>query len=679
MPARKQTALAIVFGWYAALFGAGFLAADGPSDNIPQNVRPVPPAGIVVPDAVRRELTEAADALQSEIDRLRGSLAERPAMSKLLPDIEIFSKAVRDALEHNELFHEREFEVARRLLQTGMERAGQLAAGQAPWTTARGLVVRGYRSTIDDSVQPYGLIVPESYDEHGTHQHRLDAWFHGRGETLSELNFVDQRMQSLGEFTPPHAFVLHLYGRYCNANKFAGEIDLFEALADVQRQYRIDENRLVVRGFSMGGAACWQFATHYASRWAAAAPGAGFAETPDFLKVFQNEHVSPPAYEQQLWHWYDCTDWAANLSNCPTVAYSGEDDRQKQAADIMAKAMAAEGIELTHLIGPKTGHSYHPETKAEINRRIDAIVAVGRNPAPRRVRFTTWTTRYPNMFWVRVDGLETHWQRADVVAEIVDDATIHVATNNITALTLDMPSGLCPLAMTKRPKVVIDGAPLEAPGVKSDRSWAAHFAKRGDQWEVIAAPDRTTLRKRPGLQGPIDDAFMDSFLIVRPTGPAQNPQVAKWIEAELAHAIDHWRKQFRGRPRVKDDREITPADIAAHHLVLFGDPASNRVLAQVAERLPIKWRADAIDVGGQRFSASQHAPVMIYPNPMNADRYIVLNSGFTFREYDYLNNARQVAKLPDYAVFDIHAPTTSQSPGRVVTAGFFGENWELKP
>jgi len=32
----------------------------------------------------------------------------------------------------------------------------------------------------------------------------------------------------------------------------------------------------VVRGFSMGGAACWNFAVHYPGLWAAAAPGALF-------------------------------------------------------------------------------------------------------------------------------------------------------------------------------------------------------------------------------------------------------------------------------------------------------------------------------------------------------------------------------------------------------------------
>ena len=53
----------------------------------------------------------------------------------------------------------------------------------------------------------------------------------------------------------------------------------------------------------------------------------------------------------------------------------------------------------------------------------------------------------------------------------------------------------------------------------------------------------------------------------------------------------------------------------------------------------------------------------------------MLNSGFTFREYDYLNNARQVPKLPDFAVVDVDVPMSSRSPGGIVTAGFFNEDW----
>ena len=139
---------------------------------------------------------------------------------------------------------------------------------------SRAVRVHAYVSKIDGSLQPYRIIVPPGFDAASERPHRLDFWCHGRGETLSELNFISQT--SWGEFTPPDAFVVHLYGRYCNANKLAGEIDLLEALTDVKRRYPIDDDRIVVRGFSMGGAACWQFAVHYPGLFAAAAPVPAF-------------------------------------------------------------------------------------------------------------------------------------------------------------------------------------------------------------------------------------------------------------------------------------------------------------------------------------------------------------------------------------------------------------------
>ncbi len=145
--------------------------------------------------------------------------------------------------------------------------------------------MRGYLSKIDQSVQPYGLVVPPSYSPNAPHRWRLDTWFHGRDETLTQVNFLTARRRSAGEFTPRDTIVLHLYGRYCNASKFAGEVDLFEALDAVKRNYPIDENRILDRGFSMGGASVWHFAAHYPGLWAAASPGAGFAESAQYLKI----------------------------------------------------------------------------------------------------------------------------------------------------------------------------------------------------------------------------------------------------------------------------------------------------------------------------------------------------------------------------------------------------------
>jgi hypothetical protein len=427
----------------------------------------------------------------------------------------------------------------------------------------------------------------------------------------------------------------------------------------------------------MGGAACWQFATHHPGLWAAAAPGAGFSETADFLKVFRNEKAPPTEWEQKLWHWYDSIDYAGNLLHCPTVAYSGEIDGQKQAADQMTAALRSEGIELVHIIGPNTRHSYHPQAKQEISRRIDAIAAVGRIPLPRRVRFTTWTLRYNRMAWLQLDGLDRHWERARVEAEIAGPSRVTLTTHNVSALTLAMPVGLCPLEGDRRPALSIDGQKLTGAPVMSDRSWTTHLRKHGSRWSVVPTNEDGLLRKRPGLQGPIDDAFMDRFLMVRPSGTPMGERAGAWAAGEMAHAVEHWRRQFRGEAPVKEDTAVTEEEIATSNLVLWGDPKSNRLLARIAPMLPIRWDERGVHVGGQSFPVDHHVPVLIYPNPLNPKRYVVVNSGFTFREYDYLNNARQTAKLPDWAVVDIREPPSSRWPGRIATAGFFGERWEL--
>ncbi len=537
---------------------AGLVRADGPADNVAERVRPVPPKGIAISDTDRSALKAGVEALGKEIDSLRGVLKGKPDLLGLLPDVQIYHNAVRYALAHDEFYRPREISVARNLLAQGQERARQLREGHAPWNAATGLVVRGYVSKIDGSVQPYGLVVPASFRPDPSHRFRLDVWCHGRGENLSELSFIDGRQTSRGEFTPPNAFVVHPYGRYCNANKFAGEIDLFEALDDIKKHYPIDEDRLVMRGFSMGGAACWQFAVHYPGMWAAAAPGAGFSETADFLKVFQRETVQPTWYEKKLWHLYDCTDYAINLFNCPTVAYSGERDSQKQAADMMAKALKEEGIEMAHIIGAKAGHQYTPEARTEINRRIDQIVKVGRDTRPAEVHFTTWTLRYNRSHWVKIDGLEQHWERARVDANLAGSLQARadsvlgigtapkVTTKNVSALTLTFPPGGCDWDIRTKPTVAIDEDSIEAPKPLSDRSWTVHFRKVDGHWKSVPTDDDGTLRKRHGLQGPIDDAFMDGFVMVRPTGSALNDKVGKWAAAEMNHAVDHWRRQFRG-------------------------------------------------------------------------------------------------------------------------------------
>ncbi|MDR3634190.1 MAG: prolyl oligopeptidase family serine peptidase [Isosphaeraceae bacterium] len=649
------------------------LQADGPADNVPSAVRRVPKLGIEVPPQEREELKTGLDKLGTA---LRGLETSRdPKIQRLLGDVRIYSKAVHDALEYQEFFAPAEIAKANELLKEGLERAEALKGNSAPWAEKTGLVVRGYVSKLDDSVQPYGLVIPESYSPKGPRV-RLDVWFHGRGETLSEVNFLDERRKQAGPITPEDTIVLHPYGRYCNAFKFAGEVDVLEAIEDVRKRYHIDDDRIAVRGFSMGGAACWQFAVHYGDRWFAANPGAGFSETPRFLKVFQHEDLKPTWYEQKLWHLYDCTDTAVNIYQCPTIAYSGELDSQKQAAEVMAEAVAAEGLTLRHVIGPQTKHAIHPESKREIETDMSSLARRGRIRTPAKVHFATYTLRYNRANWVTLDALGEHWAKARVSGSLTPRGP-EIVTENVEALTLDFEPGAFTPEPGAAPRVTVDGTTVEGPRPRSDDSWRCELHREGKTWKL--GPPSEGLRKRHGLQGPIDDAFMDTFLVVRPTGDTSNGSFGSWSKQERERAVEHWRRHFRGQARVKDDTAVTDADIASANLVLWGDPASNAVLRRIADRLPITWDRDHIKAGDRQYASAHHALAMVYPNPLNPNRYVVLNSGFTFREYDYLNNARQTPKLPDWAVIDLRTPPDARFPGKVVDAGFFGERWELKP
>ena len=180
---------------------------------------------------------------------------------------------------------------------------------------------------------------------------------------------------------------------------------------------------------------------------------------------------------------------------------------------------------------------------------------------------------------------------------------------------------------------------------------------------------------------------MNSFVFVRPTGKPLNDKLANWVQGELAHATKMWRDIFRGDAPVKDDTAVTDEDIASKNFILWGDPSSNRLLAKMLKRLPLKWTAKELIFKGQTYDAAHHAPILIFPNPLNPQRYVVLNSGFTFAHEGAASNAKQTPKLPDYAVLSLDGADEpskvlrragSSAPSHnIVQAGFFDESWQI--
>ncbi len=646
--------------------------ANAPASSPAQNRQPkqLPPPGVAIPEKDRAELAAGVEELGKAIAELKHS--KLPGSSgALIPDVEIFHKAVDWPLRYNEFYNVKDVGTARALLKEGMARAAALREGKAPWTTATGSVVRGYRSTIDGSVQPYGVVVPASWSGPDDKKPRATwIWNHGRGENLTELSFINGAMKGKGEFSPDDTFVVHPYGRYCNATKFAGEMDVFEALAAAERAYPVDQSRLVNAGFSMGGASAWHLGVHHAGLWAVSHAGAGFAETAEYAGVFSAGKTPPPWWEQILWRWYDATVCVANFTNSPMLAYHGSEDKQGQSTVIMKRFAEKDGGDITEFVGPGVAHKYEPNTKKEIAAKIAGLLADGARKATTKGRIILFAPMQdPAVGPFTIHRLEKTWERGELDFESDLTSAFKVQTKNIADFSYR--------TSQKTTHVIVDGESLQAVAAAGSPQTYA-FQKEGGKWRIL--PDPVAQRagtKSDGVTGPIDHAFMSSFVFVKPTGAPLTPALGAWTKRELDHAIAQWRGIFRGDAPVVDDTRLSNDQIKSSNLVLWGDPSSNAVFKKIADKLPVKWTGAGVEFGGKKYSATC-APILIFPNPLNPQKYVVLNSGFTFnRAAASGTNSQQTPKLPDWAIVDTSVPPDDKFPGKIEDAGFFDGQWKF--
>ena len=579
-------------------------------------------------NAEREQMTTKLAQLNHAIDELRAKHVDEARLA----DIEIYQKAATWILRYDEEFYSPAYiGYTLKAIDEGLARAADTAGS---WESRKGRIVRGYRSRVDGSVQPYGLIIPASYD--GSKPVRLDLVLHGRSDTITEVSFIAAHE---GDKPITQDYItLEVYGRGNNGYRWAAETDVFEALDSVKARYKIDEDKIVLRGFSMGGVGAWHLGLHFPDKWAAVEAGAGFTESKIYGKL-------PPLlnYQDAMLRIYDAVEYSANARMVPLVGYGGEIDPQLQASVNIRERLAAEHIEppqILFLVGPGTPHRWHPDSLAESNKFINTVLAKPR-VEPDHIQFVTYTAAFNKCFWVSIESLTKEYQRAEVDA-VRTGSEYRVTTKNVSRIAIE-----------GKGHAVIDGQSIEL----------ANFGlltKTEEGWRRAGKKGRY---KKPGLQGPVDDAFKEAFLVVRPTGKPENKDAGQYVNDMMEQFRKEWAKWLRGDVRIKDDKAVTEEDIRTYHLILFGDLQSNKLIKKLAPKLMRAWPAAPL------------VPVLIAPNPENPARYVVFNSGLSFHEADLKGtNALQYPRFGDYAL--IH-PTS----GTVVRGGLFDTEWHqlLKP
>ena len=156
-------------------------------------------------------------------------------------------KAVRDA--HRRLF-----------------RAAWLSKQGSEWIPEPGgAKLRAYVSPVDNTIQPYSLTIPKAYDP-------VVGW-----PLIINLHGHGWYRPFQGHPAPGYegAFCLAPTGRGATDYRELGELDVMRCIAEVKRDFHIDDDRVYIRGGSMGGTGAWHLGTHYADQFAGILPVCG--------------------------------------------------------------------------------------------------------------------------------------------------------------------------------------------------------------------------------------------------------------------------------------------------------------------------------------------------------------------------------------------------------------------
>jgi hypothetical protein len=629
---------------------------------------------------------DAASALQEGLNKLKieiiglliGSFNQRD-----VADVEVFAKGVEWCLRHDEFYASRNKKkpdapsawigYCEKAIATGMQRATDLKSRRRPWSSAAGSTIRGYVSRVDGSTQPYALSLPAGMSDAGPgYRFPLHVKLHGRGGTRNEVRFFNEHLNKKPQ-DGQNWIQLDVFGRTDNAYRWSGETDVFEAVADVSRRFRIDDKRITLWGFSMGGAGAWHLGVHHPSKWSSVGPGAGFV---DFYK-YQKQTELRPSHQHRGLHIYDSIDYALNMFNVPFCTYGGELDAQLVASTKMIERGKELGVDATLLIGPGMGHKFHPDSFKEFMNFHTAYSFKGRPrfPGRKRIRFVTWTLKYNQCEWLTIEEMIKPYEETLAEGGLDDDGVLRLTTKNIAALKI---------ARDIADNVELDGTRLELRSAADGLLPDVYFERTGDSWRQLGCDDSVAFARNPGihkrrdLQGPIDDAFMKSFVCVRGSSDAWSNGTQARADAALNLFEKEFDKWLRGQVPVITDNKLTDEHIANSNLILFGDPGSNAVMARVIEKLPVRWTKDGFEVNGQSYDSRTHQLSMIYPNPLNPRRYVVINSGHTMHEKDFrASNSWLFPKLGDIAVQKFEDGVNDPTSGETVWAEMFDSNWKL--
>ncbi len=524
-----------------------------------------------------------------------------------------------------------------------------------------GVLIKEYQASNDGSTQEYSVYVPAAYTP--DRRWPLIVAMHGLGGQHRDV-INNPTLQTLAE---QRGFIILSPSGRGRRNFFRGpgEGAVLRAIDEVREAYNIDSDRVSLTGVSMGGSSSMHLALHYPDRWAASHPVCGLYT---FGQMGVLADTAPDPYE--LSNNGDISFIAENAFGFPLRFNHGDADATVpvEHGRRMDERFRELGYPTTYIEIPGFPHG-----DSDPVGRHDWLEGHRLRRHPARIVYKTYSLYYDRAYWVRVEDFIRFNQAGAVEAEAFLDNRLQVRTDNVAQISIHFDDHL--LNVEAPVSVELDGQAVFNDLPPATRE--VTFSRPDDgPWRVGPTAPAQGLRKAWGLAGPMNDIFREPFMVVY--GASGGADAAEVNRREGVKLLSWFQGRYNAEYPLKADTEVTEEDIASHHLVLYGTPANNSLLARMMDRLPVRIEERRLTLGNQTFEGDDLGVLFIYPNPLNPAKYVEIGAGW---RDDIVANIDQVPGrgVNDYVVFNGASKTPGGGfvqVGLPLAKGFFDTRWQ---
>jgi len=244
----------------------------------------------------------------------------------------------------------------------------------------------------------------------------------------------------------------------------------------------------------------------------------------------------------------------------------------------------------------------HSKTRNIAHVRGTLLPEEVRDRTPQRVLYTIESLGNPRAYWIKIEGREDE-NLPGTIDACVWGQTILVKTKNVDAYSLYFSQALIDI---DRPiEIIENGYSL---GLINDQIFTKRAKKYIDAVYI----------KNEHLHGPVWDAFADPYVVV--WGNDSRDKKFSKVSEEAAKSISNGGLCFV-------DSNMPEILVNSHNLILVGTAESNLRLSKICKKLPVQIDQGQITAEGKCYDGRDVGLIIIYPNPINPQKYVVVFSG----------------------------------------------------